>query len=76
MRFAVKEERHLDVATSAQKCLTILEQTSDEDLPSLTKPKLKLIQACAALEERSMIRYHQAKLADAVESSEDVHHAI
>ena len=76
MRFAVKEERHLDAAHSAQECLALLQQTSDDELPSLTKPKLKLIQACAALQERSMIRYHQAGLADTLESNEDVENAI
>ena len=76
MRFAVKEDRHLDAAHCAQQCLAILQQTPEDEMPSLATPKLKLVQACAALQERSMIRYHRAGLANTLEGNEDVDNAI
>ncbi|KAL8827925.1 MAG: hypothetical protein Q9191_002889 [Dirinaria sp. TL-2023a] len=76
MRFAVKEKRHLDAAHSAQQCVALLEQTSEEEMPSLSKPRVKLIQACAALGERAMIWYHQAGLADALQRNEAFDDAI
>ena len=76
MRFAVKEERHLDAAHYAQQCISLLQQTPENEMPPLRLPKLKLVQTCAALQERSMIRYHQVELASILESNEDVDEAI